>query len=98
MLFVTAKFLSLFYRQISALPCSVEWAPHPLSRSEHNRGPCGEVVLTVAHWQYSLWLFMIIPGMSKKMVQKHIREAFSLWSSETDLTFAERSLSLGKLK
>ena len=29
--------------------------------------------------------------MSKKMVQKQIREAFSLWSSETDLTFTERS-------
>jgi hypothetical protein len=29
--------------------------------------------------------------MSKKMVQKQIREAFSLWSSVTDLTFTERS-------
>ena len=29
--------------------------------------------------------------MSKKMVQKQIREAFSLWSRETDLTFTERT-------
>eukprot|EP00090_Calanus_glacialis_P008547 TRINITY_DN16894_c0_g1_i2.p1 TRINITY_DN16894_c0_g1~~TRINITY_DN16894_c0_g1_i2.p1 ORF type:complete len:109 (+),score=19.58 TRINITY_DN16894_c0_g1_i2:396-722(+) len=29
--------------------------------------------------------------LNKKRVQKQIREAFSLWSSETDLTFTERS-------
>ena len=29
--------------------------------------------------------------MSKKVVHKQIREAFSLWSSETDLTFTQRS-------
>ena len=29
--------------------------------------------------------------MNKKLVEEQIKEAFNLWSSETDLTFTERS-------